>query len=172
MRMLPEFSSDTGYRSNSFGPVCPAFEEIGSRFGPLDLAFIPIWRGGLLSGLSRIGLRVCLTSNVDIRTGLILLPLHICQLKPEAFVRHSHCTPIDALDLHKDIQASTSVAIHHSTFVGEDEARWSIQLLKRACDSSFGRAIQFQRGGGDRKTKKSRKSGRFVVLNVGERIAV
>lgn len=87
-------------------------------------------------------------------------------------MRHSHCTPIDPLDLHKDIQASTSVAVHHSTFVDEDEARWSIQLLKRACDSSFGRAVQFQRGGGSRKNKKSRKSGRFVVLNIGESIAV
>ncbi len=42
------FAGDTGYRSVKDGedeaerPVCPAFKEIGERFGGFDLAMIPI----------------------------------------------------------------------------------------------------------------------------------
>lgn len=40
------FSGDTGYRSTSpsgqRGPPCPAFKEIGARFGGVDLALLPI----------------------------------------------------------------------------------------------------------------------------------
>lgn len=42
------FAGDTGYRNVRDGededaaPVCPAFKEIGSRFGQFDLALIPI----------------------------------------------------------------------------------------------------------------------------------
>ncbi|KAK9896661.1 Metallo-hydrolase/oxidoreductase [Cystobasidium minutum MCA 4210] len=147
------FAGDTGYRATSFGPVCPAFREIGEKHGPIDLAFIPIWRGCCLKWLSKIGLR----------------------LQPGAFNRAHHCTPMDAVDLHRDIQAKTSVAIHHSTFVSEDESRWSIELLKKACDGSFGRSVQFQRvAGGVKKNKgkKNRKTGRFVVLDVGGSIDI
>ena len=56
-------SRDTGYRAGPDGPVCPAFAEIGAHFGGFDLAFIPIWRGGCLSFLSRLGLRVGLSAR-------------------------------------------------------------------------------------------------------------
>ncbi len=42
------FAGDTGYRTLIEGededsvPVCPAFKEIGEKFGPIDLALIPI----------------------------------------------------------------------------------------------------------------------------------
>ena len=42
------FGGDTGYRAVFDGetedelPVCPAFKEIGEKFGGFDLAFIPI----------------------------------------------------------------------------------------------------------------------------------
>lgn len=49
-------ASDTGY-STASGP-CPAFKEIGEKYGPFDLAMIPIWRGASLSILGRMGLRV------------------------------------------------------------------------------------------------------------------
>lgn len=50
--------SDTGYRATDKGQVCPAFKRIGERFGSIDLALIPIWRGGMLSSLSKVGVRV------------------------------------------------------------------------------------------------------------------
>jgi hypothetical protein len=39
------------------GP-CPAFKQIGDKYGPFDLAMIPIWRGGSLSFIAAAGLRV------------------------------------------------------------------------------------------------------------------
>lgn len=50
--------SDTGYRGRLEGPVCPVFNEIGERFRQIDFAAIPIWRGGTLSFIAKIGLRV------------------------------------------------------------------------------------------------------------------
>jgi N-acyl-phosphatidylethanolamine-hydrolysing phospholipase D len=32
--------------------------EIGSKYGPFDIAMIPIWRGGSLSLIARLGFRV------------------------------------------------------------------------------------------------------------------
>ena len=32
--------------------------EIGSKYGPFDIAMIPIWRGGTLSFIARLGFRV------------------------------------------------------------------------------------------------------------------
>lgn len=51
-------AGDTGYKAEEDGPVCPAFEQIGERYGPMDLSLIPIWRGGTLSFVSYLGLRV------------------------------------------------------------------------------------------------------------------
>lgn len=71
------FAGDTGYKTSE-GP-CPIFKgqslhwhvetlivdnplpkniEIGSIYGPFDLAFIPIWRGASLSFIGRLGYRV------------------------------------------------------------------------------------------------------------------
>ena len=38
------FAGDTGYRSfeTPGAPVCPAFAEVGERFGGVDLALLPI----------------------------------------------------------------------------------------------------------------------------------
>jgi len=52
-------AGDTGYRRVATSDVvCPAFKEIGDRFGSFDLAFIPIWRGGTLGFFSNLGLRL------------------------------------------------------------------------------------------------------------------
>ncbi|KAA1131259.1 hypothetical protein PGTUg99_027967 [Puccinia graminis f. sp. tritici] len=53
------FAGDTGYRSqHDRDLICPAFKEIGEKFGPIDFSMIPIWRGGSLSFVSWAGLRV------------------------------------------------------------------------------------------------------------------
>jgi N-acyl-phosphatidylethanolamine-hydrolysing phospholipase D len=40
------FAGDTGYRhvskADESGPACPAFAEIGNKYGPIDLALLPI----------------------------------------------------------------------------------------------------------------------------------
>lgn len=52
--------SDTGYRSVADGqdeesvPQCPAFKQIGQKYGPIDLAsYNPL--NGVLMGVSRLG---------------------------------------------------------------------------------------------------------------------
>ncbi|GAA5838117.1 hypothetical protein JCM11251_004712 [Rhodosporidiobolus azoricus] len=52
-------AGDTGYRPFADSPdVCPAFASLGEHFGPLDLAFVPIWRGGTLGFVSAMSLRL------------------------------------------------------------------------------------------------------------------
>lgn len=67
------FAGDTGY--------CPEFKEIGKRFGPFDLAAIPI--GAYL---------------------------------PRGIMKSQHVDPEEAVLIHIDIQAKTSLAIHWGTF--------------------------------------------------------
>lgn len=76
--------------------------------------------------------------------------------------------------MHRDLRARTSIAIHHSTFVGEDEAQWSIQLLKQACDMLDRPSVQFERhcGNGQENGGEVGEGGRFVVLDIGGTVCV
>ncbi|KAK5848833.1 hypothetical protein PBY51_008524 [Eleginops maclovinus] len=67
------FAGDTGY--------CASFQEIGRRFGPFDLAAIPI--GAYL---------------------------------PRDMMQGQHVNPEEAVQVHQDLQAKQSVAIHWGTF--------------------------------------------------------
>ncbi|XP_066524519.1 N-acyl-phosphatidylethanolamine-hydrolyzing phospholipase D [Hoplias malabaricus] len=67
------FAGDTGY--------CSVFEEIGKRFGPFDLAAIPI--GAYL---------------------------------PRGIMKSQHVDPEEAVQIHIDVQARNSLAIHWGTF--------------------------------------------------------
>ncbi|KAL7828317.1 hypothetical protein AOLI_G00314690 [Acnodon oligacanthus] len=67
------FAGDTGY--------CSVFEEIGKRFGPFDLAAIPI--GAYL---------------------------------PRGIMKSQHVDPEEAVQIHIDVQAKNSLAIHWGTF--------------------------------------------------------
>ncbi|KAI0761404.1 beta-lactamase superfamily domain-containing protein [Irpex lacteus] len=89
-------AGDTGYMTQN-GP-CPAFAEIGERYGPFDVSMIPIWRGGSLAWISAIGLRLVSTELLD---GL-------------------HASPQHALALHKDIRSRHSFGMHFATFAGSD----------------------------------------------------
>ncbi|KAF7229169.1 N-acyl-phosphatidylethanolamine-hydrolyzing phospholipase D isoform X1 [Nothobranchius furzeri] len=67
------FAGDTGY--------CSSFQEIGRRFGPFDLAAIPIGA-----------------------------------YQPRYVMRGQHVDPEEAVQIHQDLQAKQSVAIHWGTF--------------------------------------------------------
>ncbi|KAH9819694.1 beta-lactamase superfamily domain-containing protein, partial [Melampsora americana] len=106
------FAGDTGYR-NSLNPdlCCPAFCEIGERYGPIDFSMIPIWRGGSLSFISWAGLRLADDS---------LLATH-------------HASPIDAVKIHQEVKSSHSIAIHHGCFVGSSQESFdALQELENA----------------------------------------
>lgn len=92
-------AGDTGYRRTAKSDIiCPVFKEIGEKYGPFDISFLPIWRGGSLGFLSNIGLRL---SHKDIPSAL-------------------HGSPADAIDMHKDVKSLNSVGIHFGTFVGSE----------------------------------------------------
>lgn len=112
-------AGDTGYkRSHSSSEICPIFKEIGRQFGPFDLSFVPIWRGGTLGFISKLGLRL---NHQDVPSAL-------------------HASPTDALEIHADVSSKNTVAIHFGSFVGSeneslesvlefDEAREKMGLL-------------------------------------------
>ncbi|PLW10146.1 hypothetical protein PCANC_14934 [Puccinia coronata f. sp. avenae] len=106
------FAGDTGYRSpQDRDLICPAFKEIGERFGPIDFSMIPIWRGGSLSFVSWAGFRIS---------------------DPNLLVAH-HASPEDAIRIHQDVQSKHSIGIHHSCFVGNDlESLEALAELNRA----------------------------------------
>ncbi len=72
------FAGDSGYT--------PHFRDIGARYGPFDLAAIPIGA-----------------------------------YEPRWFMKASHVNPEEAVQVHQDLQAKFSVAIHWGTFILTDE---------------------------------------------------
>lgn len=107
---------DTGYRPHRKSTeVCPAFEEIGRKYGPFDLSFIPIWRGGSLGFVSAVGLRVSLPFSSSFRLCDILrseLTLDLSftlQLHHENIASALHGSPTDGVDIHLDVKSRNSI---------------------------------------------------------------
>ncbi|KAJ2724831.1 hypothetical protein GGI07_001683 [Coemansia sp. Benny D115] len=69
---------DTGY--------CPAFEEVGKRYGPVSLAILPIG-----------------------------------SYEPRWYMCHQHTNPEDAVLIHRDLRAKSSIGVHWGTFMMSDE---------------------------------------------------
>lgn len=109
-------AGDTGYRRIAKSTdTCPAFKEIGEKFGGFDLSFIPIWRGGTLGFFSYAGFRL----------------MH--HQIPSAH----HCSPADAVEIHRDVKSRNTIAIHFGTFIGsEAESREAAAEFLGACQES------------------------------------
>ncbi|KAI9094416.1 beta-lactamase superfamily domain-containing protein [Phlyctochytrium arcticum] len=121
------FAGDTGYRyvpkdntDLSLLPVCPAFKEIGAKYGPFDLSCIPI---GAYS--------------------------------PRWFMSPIHCSPEDAVEVHKDVRSKKSIGMHWGTFVLTDEPvnEPPVRLKKSAADAGL-------------------VEGVFGVIHIGETVQV
>lgn len=62
---------------------------------------------------------------------LALIP--IGAYKPEWFMGNIHCSPSEAVEIHHDVRAEKSLAIHHSTFpLADDGQREPIDELEKA----------------------------------------
>ena len=138
-------AGDTGYRRTSRSHViCPAFKEIGERFGPFDLSFIPMWRGGTLGFFSSFGLRL---SHQDIPTAL-------------------HASPADAMAIHLDVKSRNSVGVHFGTFVGsESETYEATTELAQACE-------KLSVAGLDDSEETQNENGHAGILDIGDSLAV
>ncbi|THV06313.1 Metallo-hydrolase/oxidoreductase [Dendrothele bispora CBS 962.96] len=155
-------AGDTGYTTSS-GP-CPAFAEIGSKYGPFDFAMIPIWRGASLSVLGRMGFR--LTAEAT-----------------ETLLSTLHASPRDAVALAKDVRACHTLGMHFGTFCGsEDESQEPLVELIEALvggeegeDSKEGQgkaeALRARRQGFDLR-ESWKEEGGFGVVDVGQTVIV
>ena len=109
-------AGDTGYGTPR-GPA-PFFAEIGDRFGPIDLALVPVWRGGSLSWVAAMGLKL-----VEPPAGA---PSALSTL---------HASPAEGVAIAKAVKARHALAMHFGTFVGSAheavEPLVEIALLRR-----------------------------------------
>ncbi|KUJ12962.1 Metallo-hydrolase/oxidoreductase [Mollisia scopiformis] len=136
-------AGDTGYRRTAKSEeVCPIFEEIGKKLGPFDLSFIPIWRGGTLSFISYIGLRL---SHQEI---------------PSAF----HASPADAIDIHKVVKSKNTVGVHFGTFIGSVNESYEATI-------EFDEAREKQ-GVAKLEDSSQAEHGRAGLIDIGESIAI
>ncbi|GAA5820252.1 hypothetical protein JCM11251_005544 [Rhodosporidiobolus azoricus] len=134
------FAGDTGYRRHRRAPepVCPAFDELGRKYGPFDLSFVPIWRGGTLGFVSAMGLRL---HHENISSAL-------------------HGSPTDAVDIHLDARSRNSIGMHFGTFIGsESEALEAIIELHEACEEAGVKALD---------DPNEDEMGRMGVIDIGE----
>ncbi|KAK7435106.1 hypothetical protein VKT23_019798 [Stygiomarasmius scandens] len=153
-------AGDTGYTTSS-GP-CPTFAEIGTKYGPFDLAMVPIWRGASLSILGQMGFR--LTADA---TEILLSTLH--------------ASPRDAVALAKDVRSRHTLGMHFGTFCGsEDESKEPLVELIGAFIRS--REITMDRRQMDDETtagckcidlrKSWRKEGGFGIIDIGQTVII
>lgn len=136
-------AGDTGYRRTTKSSViCPAFQEIGKRFNGFDLSFIPIWRGGSLGFISYMGLRL---SHHDIPSAL-------------------HCSPTDAVEIHRDVKSRNTIGVHFGTFIGSENESYDamIEFCEASDQAGIVRLVGDEVG----------KNGRAGTLDLGGSFAV
>ncbi|KAM0791247.1 hypothetical protein ACM66B_005725 [Microbotryomycetes sp. NB124-2] len=142
------FAGDTGYRRHRVSKaVCPAFHTIGEKYGPFDLSFIPIWRGGSLGFVSWLGLRL---HHENIPSGL-------------------HGSPTDAVAIHLETKSRNSIGVHFGTFIGaENESLEAVIELNEACTEAGIAQLEDELPHDGQSADK----GRMGVVDLGETIIV
>jgi N-acyl-phosphatidylethanolamine-hydrolysing phospholipase D len=119
------FGGDTGLRSVPAGrkqedmPVCPAFKQIGERFGGFDLA---------VSCFITRGRRYYLL------TSLKLVP--IGAYSPRHIFSSVHASPDDAVEIHLSVQSRRSIGMHWGCWaLGDEVVMQDPKRLKEACEA-------------------------------------
>ena len=83
---------------------------------------------------------------------------------PDSFLTSMHATPAQALQMHVELRARHSLAMHFATFAGSDyEALEPIVELEQAK-----RAMGMVTGAADRQGSKDEEGERNAVMTVGD----
>ncbi|WWC59215.1 uncharacterized protein I303_101765 [Kwoniella dejecticola CBS 10117] len=107
------FGGDTGYRSVPDGPTCPVFSEIKAKYGSPDLALLPTSYGSVLPYLKE--------------------RLPFLSFDGNRMTASIHCSPSNAVDVHKELGARMSIPIHWGTWTTESGAEETVRDLTKAC---------------------------------------
>jgi N-acyl-phosphatidylethanolamine-hydrolysing phospholipase D len=132
---------------------------------------IPIWRGGTLSFIARLGFRVRLSPS-SVPKQFLSFPLTPRQLihTPESLLAAYHATPAQALRIHSAVRARHSLAMHFATFAGSDvEALDPIAELEQAKREM---ATDPQGNGESLVVGDWRAEGGMGIIDVGETAVV
>lgn len=99
------FAGDTGYRlvragqDEALAPTCPAFKEIGDRWGAIDFAMIPI---GCVCRVPRCSFVLIFSTS----TG------RCSAYMPRELWSPMHCAPNDSVDIFQDVRAKRALGMH------------------------------------------------------------
>ncbi|GAA6030718.1 hypothetical protein JCM8097_006287 [Rhodosporidiobolus ruineniae] len=142
-------AGDTGYRPLASSPaVNPAFAALGAHYGPLDLSFVPIWRGGTLGFLSGLGLRLC----------------------HENLPSATHGSPGDGIDIHLAVRSRNTVAVHFGTFRGSPLE--TLEALAGLDDAKMAAGVGDLRRVGSKSERGREGRGRMGAVDIGETVVV
>ncbi|KAM0756264.1 Metallo-hydrolase/oxidoreductase [Meredithblackwellia eburnea MCA 4105] len=122
------FGGDTGFKSVPRGvkteeglPTCPAFKEIGAKFGSFDLSMIPIGDLSLRSDSQWS------CAEPKPTTGAY---------DPRWAMSRIHCSPEDSVELHLDVGSKKSVGMHWGTWIlTSEEMTEPPKRLRSACEA-------------------------------------
>lgn len=107
------FAGDTGYKTvrvdkgeteEGVREVCPAFGEVGERWGGVDGALLPI--GCVLSSLWSLG-HIHSSTWTDVADAL-----YCRAYSPREMWSNLHASPADAVRMMKDVKAKKGLAMH------------------------------------------------------------
>lgn len=136
--------SSVSRRSSRPSPeACVADDaEIGELYGPVSFALLPLSTGSSLPFL-----RTILSISLDQYT----------------MTSSQHCSPGDALELHRIMKSARTLGIHWGTFCDSHETRGT--------RIEFGRERR-KRGVSGAWSGGEAEKGRFVTANIGETLVI
>lgn len=161
---------DTGYRYAGEDTVCPAFEgesakgnrmadsadwsEIAKWYPSPTLSCLPLSTGSSLPFL-----RSLLSLSLDQYT----------------LTSSQHCSPGDAIDIHKLLQSERSLGMHWGTFCEANESRGTrVEFGRKRREKGVSGLWTGEERGGARASEEGQQgwSGRFVISDIGETLVL
>ena len=122
-------------------PLADSPLEITEKLGPPDVAFLPLAAGSVIPCIEQL--------------------LHI-QLDHQRLTSSVHCTPEDAVEIHRTMNSRISVGIHWGTFATSRQVGETIRDLETSCR---GAKVGFR--GLDQIQEETCSEKGFAVVDIG-----